>query len=60
MMKMIASFHKKIHDDNDLVIEADAAVDVDDDDVVVVVVDDDDVVVVAAAVVLLGLGGWCF
>ena len=57
---MIASFHKKIHDDNDLVIEADAAVDVDDDDVVVVVVDDDDVVVVAAAVVLLGLGGWCF
>ena len=58
---MIASFHKKIHDDNDLVIEADAAVDVDDDDVVVVVDDDDDVVVVvAAAVVLLGLGGWCF
>ena len=50
MMKMIASFHKKIHDDNYLVIEADAAVDV----------DDDDVVVVAAAVVLLGLGGWCF
>ena len=57
---MIASFHKKIHDDNDLVIEADAAVDVEDDDVVVVVDDDDDVVVVAAAVVLLGLGGWCF
>lgn len=57
---MIASFHKKIHDDNDLVIEADAAVDVDvDDDDAVVVADDDDVVVVAA-VVLLGLGGWCF
>lgn len=55
---MIASFHKKIHDDSDLVIEADAAVDVDDDDAVVVV--DDDVVVVVAAVVLLGLGGWCF
>lgn len=55
---MIASFHKKIHDDNDLVIEADAAVDVDDDDAVVVV--DDIVVVVVAAVVLLGLGGWCF
>lgn len=56
---MIASFHKKIHDDIGLVIEADAAVDVDNDDAVVVV-DDDDVVVVVAAVVLLGLGGWCF